>query len=834
MGSTRLARALCAALAATAVMPAVASAATDVWSATATQKVFPDTTLTADSPSGVDLAAGRDEYEGAQVVIRSDDTLTVTPRITDLAGPGTIAASNVEFFRVAYVKLPEPSTGVDRLEGDGRYPDPLVPITKSVAVPAGETTSIYALVYVPAGAPAGTYTGTISLGAAGQVPVSLQVAPVTVSRDEYKMVARLSMLSLADAHGVSTTDPQFIDGVYGSLLPMLRQHGVSPGSAPIVTETADSTGNITWRDGNDGRLTNFLNMDWAAQEMPFLPNKPFIDRTYTQDARRRTAAQSLASRFGARTSTTFSIPVDEPRPYEYSTVVRAANQLHSANPPIPVMATEAPSKAAWSALRNAVDIWTPPLWDHYKDPESTRKVLAAGKRLWWYVYGSDVQRFTPNVLIDKPSTEPRVMGWLAEKDGIEGFYYWGLNNWGYGTDSQNPYSNPWFLSHTKIDVTCGTGRKRKVGGNGEASVIWPGPSPSQPAYGSLRLEALRDGAEDYSLLQQLKRSDAAYHDEVLAGIARPYSGTSDGQDACGDLSRPGYLPVVETDPGALDAARRAVLARLSGTALPTLRGRVAFAGRARQRRRARSLGFEARGVPGAVVRFNGFETTTNRAGYWTLKDVPNVPGTLTISRDPAGTIDPTSVEVTSENLASGTVDVPRIPVPNGRLVKDSALGRFTAVRRPASVKNLKNGVIVKIGNSYSADGKSRYRAGAGTPAVNAYYPRVRNTRPARNWKPYRYLDMTVQVLKNAKPGERWALIVTPGGHFTNSRAVVLGRKLQHVRIDLRGRHPQKGFMKRMNDVQYVRFGVQSALPANWRGNHRPTVRLKITDMVLVK
>ena len=94
--------------------------------------------------------------------------------------------------------------------------------------------------------------------------------------------------------------------------------------------------------------------------------------------------------------------------------------------------------------------------------------------------------------------------------------------------------------------------------------------------------------------------------------------------------------------------------------------------------------------------------------------------------------------------------------------------------------------------------------------------------------------MTVQVLKNAKPGERWALIVTPGGHFTNSRAVVLGRKLQHVRIDLRGRHPQKGFMKRMNDVQYVRFGVQSALPANWRGNHRPTVRLKITDMVLVK
>lgn len=844
MGRRRLARLLCVALAATAAAPVAANAAVQTWPATAADKVFPDSTVPAAPAAGVEISAARDEYEGAQIAIRSDGALSISPVVSDLTGPGTIPASAVEVFRVGYVQLSKPSTGVDALHGSGKYPDPLFPVQGAVSIPAGETTSLYVLVHVPADAPAGTYTGTVDLGAAGTVPVSVEVAPVTANRSDYKITARLSVLSLAEVLGTTQDDPAFISGVYDSLLPMLAEHGISPGRPPVAYPDITDAWSMTWSGNSSTRLDRFLATPFPTLEVPFLPNYPDVggeDRTYLQDAKRKTAAQSIATRFGAANiARSYALVVDEPRTDEYPVVVRGAKQLHSASPSIPAMITEAPTKDAWKALSGSVDIWTTPLWDHYKDPAASRKVLDAGKGLWWYTYGSDTQRFTPNVLIDKPTTEPRVIGWLAEGAGIQGFFYWGLNNWkdkvGDTQVVRGPNGDPWYLSHTKIDVECGDGKtKRAVGGNGEASLIWPGPTPSEPAYGSLRLEALRDGAEDYSLLQALKRTDPTFHDRVLAGLVSPYTGSSDGQNACLDASRPGYLPVVETDPEAIDSARHAVLDRLSGKALPTIRGRVVFAGTTKSGAKAKGLGLAGKGVPSATVRFAGFETTTDRNGNWTLENVPNTPGVLRVSRDPVGKVDLVEVPVSTADLAAGTVTVPAMPSPEGRPVTGLGLGAFRAAMKPATVRSAKGGVLtMRLANAYGQSGESKFAAGGTTPSVEATYPRIAKTRAARDWRGYRYLDMTVEVLKDAAPGQRWYLIVTPGGHFANSRNLAIGRRVQHVRIDLKAAHPEKGLMKRMNDVRYIRFGLQSALPKQWRGGHTPTVTLKISDLQLVK
>ena len=104
------------------------------------------------------------------MAIRSDAPLQITPTVTDLTGAGTIPASAVEFFRVGYVKLQRVSTGVRLPRGRRRYPDPLFPVWGAIAVPANETTSVYALVHVPGDAAAGRYDGTLDLGAAGSVP----------------------------------------------------------------------------------------------------------------------------------------------------------------------------------------------------------------------------------------------------------------------------------------------------------------------------------------------------------------------------------------------------------------------------------------------------------------------------------------------------------------------------------------------------------------------------------------------------------------------------------------------------------------------------------------
>ena len=107
---------------------------------------------------------------------------------------------------MGYVRLLKPSTGVDALEGDGRYPDPLRPVTGAIDVPANEATSVYALVHVPASAPAGRYAGTVDLGPAGTMPLAVEVAPVTASRDGYTVVARLNQIQLAKASGVSAIE----------------------------------------------------------------------------------------------------------------------------------------------------------------------------------------------------------------------------------------------------------------------------------------------------------------------------------------------------------------------------------------------------------------------------------------------------------------------------------------------------------------------------------------------------------------------------------------------------------------------------------------------------
>lgn len=847
MTARRLARLLCTALAAAALVPAAASAA-EVWPALATEKVFPDSTRPLTGGDAVDLVAARGEKEGGQVAVRTDAALTVTPTVGDLTGPGTIPASRVSVFRVGYVTLTKPSAGIGPLHGDGRYADPLIPVDGPVSLPGGETTPFYVLVDVPGDAPAGTYTGTVDLGAAGSVPLRVTVAPLTASADRYPIVSRLHVGNLARALGVEEDDPAFVAGVYNDLLPMLRAHGVSPGRAPMTTPKVDAaTGALDFantlygsRIRRDDNLNAFLGMGFPRIEVPFLPNMPTYggneDRDYRDAARRTATARSISQRYAGVIGSTYSLVVDEPSPKEYPVVRRAAAQLRSASPSVPVLVTEAPSREAVRAIGSAVDIWAPPLWDLFIDPAATQRVTTQGKQLWWYTYGSDTQRYTPNVLIDKATTEPRVLGWLAQRQGVQAFYYWGLNNWG-GKQFQSPNQNAWYLSHTKSDVRCGGGT-RDVGGNGEASLIWPGPSAAHPAYGSLRLEALRDGAEDYDLLSQLQRANPAYYTQVMDGLARPYTGTTDGDqgDACSEFARPGYLPVVETDPTAIDAARRGVIATLSGTPLATISGRITDAGATAASRTVHAAQTGGSPVHGAVVRFGTRETTTDQNGRWQLTGLPAVPGTLTVSRDPEGSVDAVSTEVTRDVLAAGggTIATPPLPTSAGRAVLGKDLLPFRSMMAPARVRTQGGGIVMTLANSYDGGGSSRFAAGGATPSVQATYRRGAAGKAARNWSAYRYLDMTVQVTRNSKPGQRWYLIVTPGGDFRNSRNLSIGRPVQNIRLDLRRAHPTKGPVRGMTDVRYLRFGLQSALPKRWRDGQAPTVTLRISNMRLVR
>ncbi len=691
-----------------------------------------------------------------------------------------------------------------------------------MTVPAGETTSLYVLVHVPTGAAPGHYDGTLDLDAAGIVPLAVEVAPVTANRDGYTIVARLNQIQLAKASGVSEDDPRFVRGVYDRLLPMLRAHGVSPGKPP---HTAPKVNPATWAlDYSDSpfgtaRRTNldaFFAMGFPAVEVPFLPNFPQAggeDRAFSAEGRRRTAARDFAAAFAPVAGRTFALPVDEPNARTYAQLNRAAAQLASASPRIPVLATEAPHPEALKAIGTSVDIWAPPIWDLFKVPKGVATVRAKGKRVWWYTYGSDTQRYTPNVLIDKPTTEPRVMGWLAAKEGVEGFYYWGLNNWG-GDAYHSPFDDPWYLSHTRAADTCGRGGE--VGGNGEASLIYPTGDPSDPAIGSLRLEALRDGAEDNSLLRALQGADPAFYAQVMEGVSTPYTGRSEGgrTTGCSDDGRPAYLPVVETDPAAVDGARRAVLARLSATPLPTLQGTVVYGPALKGRsRRTTSRAFALAGAPveGAVVRFGAFSTVTDAKGRWTLADVSPVPGTLTVSRDPVGRVNATSVAIDAATLAQPgaiRVSTPPMPLwPSDAVIRPGGLTRFSGRIAPARARTRGQAVTMTIGRRYHANGDEVVYPGNVSPSVDSFYPTGKGGRaaaPLRNWSRYRFLEFTATVLRRPPTDQAFHLIVTPGGPLPQREQGGRGQPhpagaaepVRHARDDQRAlpavRRPERG------------------------------------------
>jgi len=810
-------------LALTVITPAVAYGTDGAWPALATEKVFPGTLPSTEWPAAW-MQAGQGDIEGTLIAARSEGGTTVPATVTDLTGPnGVIPAAGIERFQVGTVPLSRPSTGVDVLLSSD-YPDPLIPLTGALQVPAGRTTALYLRVHVPPDAASGRYQGDVDMGSLGRVPVWLDVFAVPITRaGGYQTVARLETIALARATGVNDVDRSLVDGVYSDLLPMLRDHAVSPGKAPFSDPQVNaSTWEMDFADRPEaGRyastdLARFIGLGFPWVEVPFevrVPTAPEVrDGAFAEDARRRAQARSIGQRFSGGAARPFALPIDEPGESQYPAVARAAGQLHQEAPGVDVMVTEAPKPTALAAMGDAVDIWAPPVWDYYLYRDRLADLRAKGKRTWWYTYGSDTQRFTMNVLIDKPTTESRVAGWLAAEQGVGGAFYYSLDSWVKSGVYQDPWTDPWYVSHVKDEEKCG-GTARTVGGNGEASIIYPTGNPARPALGSLRLEALRDGVEDNVLLLRLQAEQPAYAARIFAGLSHAFSGANEGFDACKPQNRPPYLPVIETDPRAIMGGRYAAFLKLTGGTLVTLRGRVVSGGRA---------------VAGARVRFGLFETTTRKDGRWSMPEVTPVCGTLLVaSRDTEGLVDPSSVPVTGDACTGGAAIDLTLRGRRERAIfpTRARLRVFLARAKPASVRIRGNTVRMHIERSYTSVGREINGGRIIAPEVQAVFPSGAAGRRARNWSGWKYMEFDMTPRNVGPSSQPWRLVVTPG-RWQSARYLLVGQGTQHLRLSLKGLP--------LRDVRYLRFGLESALPVSKRANQRPRADLMVRNIILTK
>jgi len=134
-----------------------------LWWASSGWKISRDKSLPIQKGKAIIIKAARNEAEAAQLVVRPTVPLSgFTIRAGDLSGPGgaVISSENVEVLKVRYVNVERPT---DKSSILGYWPDPLPPLKGPIDLEKNKNQPFWIRVKVPPGAPAGIYTGNITL-----------------------------------------------------------------------------------------------------------------------------------------------------------------------------------------------------------------------------------------------------------------------------------------------------------------------------------------------------------------------------------------------------------------------------------------------------------------------------------------------------------------------------------------------------------------------------------------------------------------------------------------------------------------------------------------------
>jgi hypothetical protein len=131
--------------------------------------------------------------------------------------------------------------------------------------------------------------------------------------------------------------------------------------------------------------------------------------------------------------------------------------------------------------------WYCPLTPKY-DRELSRRLRAQGKQVWWYVCCGPQYPYANFAGMDYPSIEGRLLAWMTFGFQADGLLYWHVNYWSPRRiiEDADPYLD------YQPDTVAGMA--------GDGCLTYP---TRDGPVGSIRLENLRDGLEDYDYLALL-------------------------------------------------------------------------------------------------------------------------------------------------------------------------------------------------------------------------------------------------------------------------------------------------------------------------------------------
>lgn len=482
-----------------------------LWRVNPMIKVFRDEPTGAPSKAVV-VHLARNEREPVQLVLKSDRAVKgLKVSVTPLTGVAGQALPPVEVARVGYVPVDWPTnyysinvptwrrkipTGTPSCDGwVGDWPDPLPPVGQ-LSLEPGEAQPVWLTVHAPENATPGVYRGEVTIAGPG----IKRVLPLTVTVRSFMLPRRPSLQITYDGHVSSGEEGR-------QWYRFMAEHRASPGFLPDLKMKLMDNGEVQMDFAEFDKMASycfdelgmstmytpwhFYALGWAYSPRKFLGLQAFTPewekafgsayRLYTNHLQQKGWLDRIVLYLS-----------DEPfgdRKEVIANLQRFSKFAQSIAPKVPVYSS------TWRHmpdLNGAVTLWGA---GHYGGfpVERINERLVAGDRVWFTTDGQQC--------LDTPyaGTE-RMLAWYCFKYGVQGFEFWGVNWYTY-----DPWKFGWhnFIQQANSEKEAAYWVRYP---NGDGYLAYPGkPVGVGGPVSSLRLEAVRDGEEDYEYLLLLRQ-----------------------------------------------------------------------------------------------------------------------------------------------------------------------------------------------------------------------------------------------------------------------------------------------------------------------------------------
>ncbi len=462
------------------------------------EKIFREDDFLAQTQSIVTVAAARNEYESVQLVIEAPwrSVKIEQVQVSEMKGPDgvTIPASAARWDRVGYIETTvTPPYFAER--GLGSYPDPLMP-AGPFAIEKLSRAPIWITFKTPKECPAGNYTGSITITPEDQkpttIPVLLKVWDFALSDQTHlRTLTWLGSGKLREWYGFdgSPEDERMQKDALRNYQDCLLEHRLGPGGEVADRVEPGQDGKFDFREVDD-TLQRLIGKGMNAFIMGTAPNLAREKKTeYTPEFTRKFTAMLKAYGDHLREKDWLNMAYvyvyDEAPKSAWPEVRKIAQAIHAAAPQARILQclNEPEGVRELTGFADVFDVYVP----HYHRA-GVAQSQAKGAEVWLAICCYPMEH--PNFFIEYSLLDIRVNPWICWKYRATGFEYWSPNSWGANAQRKGDKwpNSPW--------VANAFGKY-----NGDGYLLYPG-AEGKP-YSSIRLEALRDGLEDYEYLWML-------------------------------------------------------------------------------------------------------------------------------------------------------------------------------------------------------------------------------------------------------------------------------------------------------------------------------------------